>query len=81
MSNVKKLTTATSPAVPEVPIITPLTSLLDLRAAAKEIGITYWQIYGLVQAGDLPVIDIGGKFYIRRKTIDRWAERAEKEIA
>jgi excisionase family DNA binding protein len=82
MSKPKKVSPiVVSRAVPEVPIITPLAALLDLHAAGKELGIGYWRVYGLVQAGELPVIDIGGKFYLRRKTLDRWTERAEKKIA
>ena len=54
-------------------------ALLDVRAAAKFLGLSYWRFYGLIQSDELPVIDIGGKFYFRRVTLLRWAERAEKK--
>lgn len=54
-------------------------ALLDVRGAAKFLGLSYWRFYGLIQSDELPVIDIGGKFYFRRVTLLRWAERAEKK--
>jgi hypothetical protein len=60
------------------PVIEP-SALLDVRGAAKFLGLSYWRFYGLIQSDELPVIDIGGKFYFRRVTLLRWAERAEKK--
>jgi excisionase family DNA binding protein len=54
-------------------------ALLDVRGAAKFLGLSYWRFYGLIQSDELPVIDIGGKFYFRRATLLRWIERAEKK--
>jgi hypothetical protein len=56
-----------------------LSALLDIRGAAEFLGLSYWRFYGLIQSDELPVIDIGGKFYFRRVTLLRWAERAEKK--
>ena len=53
------------------------TTLLDIRAAGHLLGLSYWQTYGLIKAGELPVVEVGGKFYLRRATLLRWAERAE----
>jgi excisionase family DNA binding protein len=52
-------------------------ALLDIRGAGQFLGLSYWRVYGLVKTGELPVIEIGGKFYFRRATLLRWAERAE----
>ena len=65
------------PANNPSPALEP-SALLDVRGAAKFLGLSYWRFYGLIQSDELPVIDIGGKFYFRRVTLLRWAERAEK---
>jgi excisionase family DNA binding protein len=52
--------------------------LLDLQGAAYFLGVTPWQLRGLVAVGELPVIRIGRKFYFRRATLTRWAERSER---
>lgn len=52
-------------------------TLLDIRAAGQLLGLSYWQTYGLIKAGEIPVVEVGGKFYMRRATVLRWAERAE----
>ena len=51
--------------------------LLDIRAAARLLGLTYWRVYGLVKAHELPVVEIGGKFYFRRVTLLKWVEKSE----
>jgi excisionase family DNA binding protein len=52
--------------------------LLDIKGAANLIGVTPWQLRGLVTAGELPVIRIGRKFYFRRATLTRWVEKSER---
>jgi len=52
--------------------------LLDLKDAAPVIGLTVWQIRGLVASGDLPIVMVGRKIYLRRATLVRWVERAEE---
>jgi excisionase family DNA binding protein len=55
-------------------------ALLDIRAAGQFLGLSYWRVYALVKAGELPVVEVGGKFYLRRATLLRWAERAEHKV-
>ncbi len=52
-------------------------ALVDIRGAAALLGLTQWQIRGLIAAKELPIIRVGTKFYFRRSTLLRWAERAE----
>ncbi|PYU02465.1 MAG: DNA-binding protein [Acidobacteria bacterium] len=51
--------------------------LLDLPAAASVSGLTVWQLRGLIATGEIPVVRVGRKLYLRRTTLQRWAERAE----
>lgn len=59
----------------------PETLLLDIPAAAAFLGLTAWQIRGIIASGELPVVKVGRKFYVRRSTLLRWAERAEERAA
>ena len=54
--------------------------LLDIKGAAAFLGLTPWQLRGLIVAGQLDVIRIGRKFYLRRATLIRWAERSESRV-
>jgi hypothetical protein len=51
--------------------------LLNLPDAAGVLGLTVWQIRGLIANRLLPVVQVGRKFYLRRVTLLRWTERAE----
>lgn len=51
--------------------------LLNLPDAGALLGLTIWQIRGLIAARSLPVVQVGRKFYLRRTTLLRWIERAE----
>jgi excisionase family DNA binding protein len=51
--------------------------LLDLPAASSVSGLTIWQLRGLISTGEIPVVRVGRKLYLRRTTLQRWAERAE----
>jgi excisionase family DNA binding protein len=62
-------------------LLSPEPVLLDIRAAARLLGLTYWKVYGLVKARELPVVEIGGKFYFRRATILKWVEKSEAKVA
>jgi len=53
------------------------TELLNLPDAAGVLGLTVWQIRGLIANRLLPVVQVGRKFYLRRATLLRWTERAE----
>lgn len=52
--------------------------LLDIRDAGEFLGLSAWQVRGLVSAGELRVVRVGRKFYFRKQALVRWAERAEK---
>ena len=51
--------------------------LLDLPAAGAYLGLTIWQVRGLVTSGELPVLRVGRKLYCRKATLARWTERTE----
>jgi excisionase family DNA binding protein len=51
--------------------------LLDLPRASSVVGVTVWQLRGLIASGEIPVVKVGRKLYLRRQTLVRWAERAE----
>lgn len=51
--------------------------LLDIPGAARFLGLTPWQIRGLLSNGELRCIRVGRKLYIRRATLIRWAESSE----
>jgi excisionase family DNA binding protein len=55
----------------------PDSFLLDLPAASSAAGLTVWQLRGLITSGEIPVVRVGRKLYVRRATLQRWAERAE----
>ncbi len=55
----------------------PNSVLLSLVDASPVLGVTVWQLRGLIAGGELPVVKIGRKLYLRRATLTRWAERAE----
>jgi excisionase family DNA binding protein len=62
-------------------LLSPEPVLLHIRATARLLGLTYWKVYGLVKARELPVVEIGGKFYFRRATILKWVEKSEAKVA
>jgi len=55
--------------------------LLDIRAASRFLGLSTWQCRSLISDGSLPIVKVGRKFYFRRTTLVRWAERAEERAA
>jgi excisionase family DNA binding protein len=55
--------------------------LLDIRDAGRFLGLSPWQIRALISDGSLPIVKVGRKFYFRRTTLVRWAERAEERAA
>jgi excisionase family DNA binding protein len=58
---------------------TPHGSLLvDIQGAAAVLGLSPWQIRGLISNRELSVVKVGRKFYFRRTALLRWAERAEE---
>jgi len=66
-----------TPAV-ESPVVSTTNSLLlNLLDASSVSGLTVWQLRGLIANGEIPVVRVGKKLYLRRQTLTRWAERAE----
>lgn len=57
------------------PVADPL--LFTLPQAANFAGLTVWQIRGLISSHELKFVPVGRKFYIRKATLLKWAERAE----
>jgi len=51
--------------------------LVSLTDATDIVGLTVWRLRGLIANRELPIIKVGRKFYLRRSTLIRWAERAE----
>lgn len=54
-----------------------VTALLDIAGAGKFLGLTNWQIRGLLASGELRCVRVGRKIYFRRFTLVRWAETSE----
>lgn len=52
--------------------------LLSLADASPIVGLTVWQLRGLIANGELPVVRVGRKLYLRRAALVLWAERAEE---
>jgi excisionase family DNA binding protein len=65
-----------SAAKPYSVVVNP-TELLNLSAAGSLLGLTIWQLRGLIASRSIPVVKVGRKFYLRRTTLLRWTERAE----
>lgn len=51
--------------------------LVDVRGAAALLGLTSWQVRGLISNKELPIVKVGAKFYFRRATLLRWVDRVE----
>ncbi len=51
--------------------------LLDIAGAGQFLGLTSWQIRGLLASGELRCVRVGRKIYFRRPTLVRWAEISE----
>jgi hypothetical protein len=51
--------------------------LLDIQGAARFLGLTPWQVRGLLSGGELKCIRVGRKLYMRRAALIRWAENSE----
>lgn len=56
------------------------TLLLDIKGSSRVLGLTPWQVRGLIANSELPIVKIGNKFYVRRTTLVRWLERAEEGV-
>lgn len=55
----------------------PDSVLVDIRGAAALLGLTAWQVRGLISNQELKVVQVGRRFYLRRAALLKWAERAE----
>jgi excisionase family DNA binding protein len=54
-------------------------TLLDIEGAARFLGLTHWQVRGLLADGELRCIRVGRKLYMRRTALLRWAETSEEK--
>ncbi len=52
--------------------------LLDLRRAARYLGLSYWTLRGMLHRGELPFIHAGRKILIDVRDLNEWIE-ARKE--
>jgi excisionase family DNA binding protein len=48
--------------------------LLDIPDAASFLGLTAWQMRGLLANGELKCVRVGRKIYFRRASLIKWAE-------
>lgn len=58
-----------------VPVKDPL--LLNVPAAASLLGISTWQLRGLIADKQIPVVKVGRKLFLRRATLQRFVENEE----
>jgi hypothetical protein len=68
-------------AVPAPVAPKPEPLLLKLPEAAEFLGITVWQLRGLISRKRIRVVDVNGAFFISRKTLVRFIETAEEFAA
>jgi hypothetical protein len=61
------------------PLTKDTSLLLDIQSASDFLGLTIWQVRGLISQG-LPVVRVGRKFYFRRVSLTRWVERMEEKL-
>ena len=54
--------------------------LLSVPQAAAHLGIGVWALRGLIADKKLPVVRVGRAFYLRRATLAKWAEGAERFV-
>jgi excisionase family DNA binding protein len=51
--------------------------LLKIDDAAPIAGLTAWRLRTLVSRGELPVVRVGRRLYVRAETLNKWAKHAE----
>lgn len=73
----KRKITAVVPMVVQKP---NTTELLNVRDAGALLGLTIWQVRGLIANHSLAIVKVGRTSYVRRATLLRWAERAEQFV-
>ncbi len=56
---------------------TEIAHLLDVQGAAAFLGLTTWQIRGLLANREVPCMRVGRKLYMRRAALIRWVENSE----
>lgn len=54
--------------------------LLSVLEASQFLGLTVWQIRGLIRDRKLAVVQVGRAFYMRRAALTRWAESEESFV-
>ena len=55
--------------------------VLDIASAASFLGLTPWQVRGLIASKELSVLKVGRKFYLRKTSLARWCELYERTAA
>jgi hypothetical protein len=68
--------TAAAP-VSAAPVAPNSPTLLKIPDAARLLGLTPWQLRAVIATGELPILRIGKRIYVRAAALARWAERAE----
>ena len=63
---------------PSTILSTSTSILLSPADAAALLGLTVWQVRGLITNGELQVIRVGRRLYLRRQSLMRWAEQREE---
>ena len=48
--------------------------LISVEKAAKEMGIGWWALYRLIDAGEFPYVCIGKRKWIKRQDILPWID-------
>lgn len=53
--------------------------LINAKAAAEYLGITYWSITELARQKKIPCVHVGNRPYFRKDTLDQWVIDQEKK--
>jgi excisionase family DNA binding protein len=48
--------------------------LLDCKAAARYIGLSYWTVRGMLHSGQIPFVRAGRRILIDVQDLDHWIE-------
>lgn len=51
--------------------------LMNARAAAEYLGISYWSMTELARKKKIPFVPVGDRPYFRKHTLDKWVSDQE----
>jgi excisionase family DNA binding protein len=54
---------------------TPGGALIHINVAAKQLGLSAYQIRGLVEKGEIPATRIGNRTYLLERSLSEYIER------